>query len=308
MRKDAQAYSAFCRARSLRPWPPTVNTLGAFAHHRAGSVSGQTVLIELGRLQLFCARAQQQWPPHQFLNPVLEGIAREFSTPTSRPTPIRLVMILDALRKLPTLESAVATALKPALMMMLLSHNALLRTSELRALTWANIELAVPPRPSTLTVPPHADKTNKRGDVRRLALPAAHASPLVSFLFTLRSTTAPAPSDFVCQYRTAQKWNAQIKRVARTFSWPGRFTSHSLRAGGATDLLEGGATPETVRSQGRWASNAFLSYWRPCPAESAGRVTAAFQRAGLGVRAPRAAGLSLLPRSVRRSMKTAGQQ
>ena len=37
---------------------------------------------------------------------------------------------------------------------------------------------------------------------------------------------------------------------------------HSLRIGGATHLSAGGATPEVLQREGRWASDAYKTYVR----------------------------------------------
>jgi len=41
-----------------------------------------------------------------------------------------------------------------------------------------------------------------------------------------------------------------------------RFTGHSFRIGGTTELLLGGVHPDVVKALGRWSSDAFLVYWR----------------------------------------------
>jgi integrase len=41
-----------------------------------------------------------------------------------------------------------------------------------------------------------------------------------------------------------------------------RMSGHSFRIGGTTHLLLSGVPPDVVAVQGRWTSNAFLSYWR----------------------------------------------
>ena len=40
------------------------------------------------------------------------------------------------------------------------------------------------------------------------------------------------------------------------------YALHSLRIGGATHLSAGGATPEVLQREGRWASDAYKAYVR----------------------------------------------
>ena len=40
------------------------------------------------------------------------------------------------------------------------------------------------------------------------------------------------------------------------------YALHSLRIGGATHLSAGGASPETLQREGRWASDAYKAYVR----------------------------------------------
>ncbi|TFK20046.1 hypothetical protein FA15DRAFT_682711 [Coprinopsis marcescibilis] len=41
-----------------------------------------------------------------------------------------------------------------------------------------------------------------------------------------------------------------------------RFTGHSFRIGGTTELLLAGVPPDVVKAMGRWSLDAFLRYWR----------------------------------------------
>ncbi|KIJ35131.1 hypothetical protein M422DRAFT_181207, partial [Sphaerobolus stellatus SS14] len=41
-----------------------------------------------------------------------------------------------------------------------------------------------------------------------------------------------------------------------------RYTRHSFRIGGTTELHSSGVHPGVVKALGRWSSDAFLFYWR----------------------------------------------
>jgi len=61
-----------------------------------------------------------------------------------------------------------------------------------------------------------------------------------------------------------------VKQVATEAGLEGRFSSHSLRIGGATAGMMGGLTMEQIRSIGHWESDAILLYLRSIGASAAG--------------------------------------
>ena len=62
---------------------------------------------------------------------------------------------------------------------------------------------------------------------------------------------------------TSSDVNRAVKSVARAFRLDcRRFTSHSLRYGGASALAAGGVADSAIQNTGRWSSTAFLGYLR----------------------------------------------
>jgi hypothetical protein len=62
---------------------------------------------------------------------------------------------------------------------------------------------------------------------------------------------------------TAAALRALVKRSVALIGLPPHgYSSHSLRAGGATDLLDAGVAETTVQQHGRWKSDAFRIYYR----------------------------------------------
>ena len=56
---------------------------------------------------------------------------------------------------------------------------------------------------------------------------------------------------------------ALVKRIAREAGFSDeRFGNHSLRAGGATDLLAAGVPDIMVQKMGRWESETYKIYFR----------------------------------------------
>ena len=61
-----------------------------------------------------------------------------------------------------------------------------------------------------------------------------------------------------------------VKKFAEHAGLEGRYSGHSLRIGGATAAMEGGATMAQLRSYGDWVSDAILRYIRAVGAANAG--------------------------------------
>ncbi|KAG6941418.1 hypothetical protein JG687_00019666, partial [Phytophthora cactorum] len=60
---------------------------------------------------------------------------------------------------------------------------------------------------------------------------------------------------------TSESISATIKAAAAQYGLdPGRFSTHSVRIGGATSLLNSGADRLEIKLLGRWLSNAFEDY------------------------------------------------
>jgi hypothetical protein len=81
----------------------------------------------------------------------------------------------------------------------------------------------------------------------------AHLRPRVPFFFS--------PPGF--PLLTHASFNAQMKPLAVLFSLdPNRVSSHSLRAGAATQLAGAGVPDYVIKNFGNWSSDAFLGYVR----------------------------------------------
>ena len=83
----------------------------------------------------------------------------------------------------------------------------------------------------------------------------------------------------LCSINATHVLSAQV--VTRVLWWiaakeslkPSLFSTHSLRVGGATALHEAGASVDTIKMHGRWASNAYQRYVR-LPSAQALNLTA----------------------------------
>jgi hypothetical protein len=75
-------------------------------------------------------------------------------------------------------------------------------------------------------------------------------------LFRDPSTGLPLTTDFM---------RDEIKRLMATIGEDHQeFGTHSLRIGGATALFAAGASPEVIRTMGRWSSDCYRLYVRAC--------------------------------------------
>lgn len=75
-------------------------------------------------------------------------------------------------------------------------------------------------------------------------------------LFAYKSST---PDAFA--FLTRDSFVEQCNRIW-TRAGLGSLTGHSFRIGGATEMLLQGHPPTVVQKQGRWKSDAFMTYWR----------------------------------------------
>ena len=222
-----------------------------------------SVTTLLGYLRTFCRCSGIHWPRDPQLARVLEALHRTTGRAPRRVDPLRLAQIKLLVPLQPTDTLAIT--------LILTSHHAMLRGQELLALRWSDVSV-LPSGDVVLSIPPAADKSNRSHVARRVLVPHA-MSPAACSLSA--SKLLQQPSAYLCPWRSHQAWTRTIQRVCLTSGVQGHFTPHSMRAGGATDYLAGGAPPERVRHNGRWASDAYTRYWRPHEAEDAAHLAAA---------------------------------
>jgi hypothetical protein len=98
------------------------------------------------------------------------------------------------------------------------------------------------------------------------------------------------PSGGPITYTAYQSFISNLCRA--TGLAPGRFSSHSLRSGGATSLMALGFPPTTVQAVGRWTSDAFKVYIHEDPSLFA-RVSKSFASAAEDVAGSPLCGLSV---------------
>ena len=116
----------------------------------------------------------------------------------------------------------------------------------------------------------HSSKTAPHGfEVHVGCSGAPICAPCIMFHFLSLYPLEPASplfrftSGFDLSYRL---YNAIIKRLVQLVGLdPSSFSSHSVRAGAATQAARAGLDPDSIKRLGRWRSQAYMAYLRPPP-------------------------------------------
>jgi integrase len=165
--------------------------------------------------------------------------------------------------------------------MLYVCHGAMLRASELLKLKASDIhvtEFGV-----RISVRALNDKMRVgKGPATEVWIPAEGSQARAAMLEWQRVWQPSTPEASAWGWETSySSWNRMIKSVGKALQLDGVTTSHALRAGGCTDLLQGGCPPELVRRMGRWKSSTYLQYWRPSGREMVVHLGAAFSAVNL---------------------------
>ena len=116
----------------------------------------------------------------------------------------------------------------------------------------------------------HSSKTSPRGFTVHLGcsgMPACAPCIMQHYL----SLHPLLPSDQLFQFTsglplTYNIYNSIIKDLIKSLGLdPALYSSHSLRAGAATQAHRSGLDPASIKRLGRWKSQAYLAYLRPPP-------------------------------------------
>ena len=116
----------------------------------------------------------------------------------------------------------------------------------------------------------HASKTDPHGfEVHVGCSGGPICSPCIMHLFFSHFPAPPSSplfrfsSGLDLSYRL---YNAIIKRLVKLSGLdPALYSSHSVRAGAATQAAKSGLDPDSIKRLGRWRSQAYMVYLRPPP-------------------------------------------
>lgn len=177
------------------------------------------------------------------------------TTPINRKEPLTM----DILRKVHDEWAAQPTYLH-ILAAMFLGHDALLRSSELLALRTTDILWMNPHR---MRIAIARSKTHREG-AAQLVYVSDRPGPSSFKLVRQIQEENPQHKGLLLGGGKARNWLANgIKKAVQLVGLnPAVYSTHSLRAGGATDLLCAGIPREIIQKAGRWNSDEVLKYLR----------------------------------------------
>jgi integrase len=271
----AATYTSVCASKKLRAWPASPRSLEAFARHLGSSLLPSSVESYLERVRTFGTACGLQYPPKRKLaglKLVMRAQRRRAWRDVQRARPLRA----RHLRRLDRMLGRHWTAAGRRLSAMLwTSHTGLLRSVELLHLTWGDIRFYR--HGIRIRILPEYSKMSQGGPGDLVWIPRGGSGAFNALLQWRRmcdDTDADTPV-WGTEGVSYSTWLRQTKAVGAALKLKG-VTTHSLRAGGATDLLQGGASFEAVQRAGRWTSFCFLIYNRPSPAEITAQLAAAF--------------------------------
>ena len=133
--------------------------------------------------------------------------------------------------------------------MLVLAHNALLRCSELLALTWADVQLSAHAGLATISIRRSKTDQHAKGAAVPISEPAAQA------LARLRPKDA-APDDRVFDFSPSTARRRYKAAALAAGINPTGITTHSTRIGMAQDLAADGTDIAGIMLAGRWKSHA----------------------------------------------------
>ncbi|KAE8956506.1 hypothetical protein PF011_g31451 [Phytophthora fragariae] len=279
-----------------------------FGFGSGGSIHSDSIMSVLQGVRHFFAASGFEFPlAHPHIRMLLKGISR-LDTPRRRKAPVSLDMLEACFHSM-----AFADPFEQALWGVLcLAFFLLLRRSEIVAITsrtfkWFALraqDIAVVDTTGRPTSSPTlaqsvclrltGSKTNQSGVATSRVLSRSghpYLCPVFGALILLQARKSLPLNIPAAVYMSRQGIPAcistadvteAIKRAAiKTGKDPRRFSSHSLRAGGATHMYRSGADALTIQFHGRWISDAFKTYTRLCK-ESVAALSAAMVSGSLG--------------------------
>ena len=247
-------------------------------HQRGGST--KSIDTVQTAVRYFTAYAGKQWlSDGQAL--LHRQIVRELRLTDLIPVKTKLPLTLSRIHAaLANLDLRNPGALRIAACI-LLGHDALLRSSELLQLQVKDISWQSDLKRLSLRI--FRTKTHRSGPPEHIVVfdhDGLSGYKLLVHWFHLQNPRLSAsPDNYVFGYLKPEGVNAfslsfskppsrrwladEIKRLVSAINLdPSDFSTHSLRAGGATDLQGANVSVETVRKVGRWKSDEVFKYFR----------------------------------------------
>ena len=286
-----------------RAYPPSYESLAIFLAHFVSTHDGSSKSVAniLSSIRVFCHYAKLPWlnsGDSYLLSKIRKEIRLEDPKPISRKIPIKKAMIGQGLSRHWKVKESMPDLL--AATITLLGHNGLLRGDEIfsrirvKDVTWDHTSSK---RSMSLHIgqPTQPGKTAEDGSGFTLQIfdylgPSAYKylktwfdlhdlwSKPQSYIFPNVVTSNKGKTvQLVFNECVSKKWyerqlDAMLTAIGED---PKRYSVHSLRAGGATELFLAGASLAMVQNYGRWTSLSALIYFR----DSCGIIAYAAARA-----------------------------
>lgn len=296
-------YETFCQSVGMTAWPASWDTLSLFyTHYCVGLGYSVTSTYNIATaLKNYSVQNNIQWLDEyttKKLQRLRRGLQKARRQGPDRKCPLTLHRIIEM-----TLHADLGRLRDlQYLTIALMAHDGLFRFSEISRIqhqhvTWRSAEaiaITILHSKTTHTTCPEVAELSAY-QVEDQPFSGVHL--LRTYLQRLRQERGPpSPAQWLFPNLQSTKSNALLNK-GDFIRWtrgllqaaghdPARYTGHSFRAGGATDLYAGGATPRHIQLAGRWKSEAYLIYIRDHPeavAKDIGKAYESVIRCGLDI-------------------------
>ena len=267
-------YLTFAESLALEPLPLTETLVLRFvAHLHLQGLAPSTIKVYLSAIRAWVIslgmKEPQIWTPRVTL--ACKAVARDHSPP-HQALPITFTTLDLILKSLTPSHDhlMIASAIT-------LQYFACLRASELCSnpvlnLTPARSDLSFSQNGSSFVMVYHchSSKTASHGFRVHVGCSGSPVCAVCINHYFVSKFPKPPDHPLYCftsgQPLTYPVYNAVIKRLVKLAGLdPSLYSSHSIRAGAATQAARSGLDPESIKRLGRWRSQAYTLYLRPPP-------------------------------------------
>lgn len=283
-------YESHCQAMGLRAWPPTFRALRSFfGHHLYTGHSINTLSQIKSALKHYHLR-HPQYRHLPFLLPSDELALKDFTRSAHRffPTEVKRKrpLTLDILSRILLISDTTSPKIQMFLTMAFVSHNALLRFSELANLQVQNVYFDHAAQVVRLRLVNTKAAPGTIQNVSLCMIGKVSGAALLSDYWVGRQLHLQPRDTPLFQYhhpistsRFKFYFVQWIRAQLNSLGLVGKeFSGHSFRSGGATDMFRQRLPPRMIKEAGRWKSDVYMIYCRDHPDTAAAIVQAAFDR------------------------------
>lgn len=302
---SVRSYEDCCTSNDIPAEPVTYKSLAFFAvTFRLRGNKHSSLIGYISHLKVHFESTGRPWlsPSDEYqFKLVMRGLAKFNPTPVQRKRPITKAILLQMLLHA---DLSITKDLQ-TMTMAWLAHDALLRGAELLKLRVKDIrwhrssDTSADAHPCTVMV--ESAKCNKDGPAEPVHIKpygSISAPHLLQQYFTrlqlsnvkdqaplfpliIRNSSSSYTVTWGAKHDKQSHFVPELRRIlsAAGFTTTTEFSGHSFRAGGATDLFNGGCSPEFIKRHGRWKSDCFYIYIRTDPVQVATAVASHFAAA-----------------------------